>query len=121
MRLHREDSPTPNGTAFRIGRAACAALLTLVAVYAVEALVGTGGRLDSFFDNRIYYALLVGASSACVARAIAVRAERVPWLLLAGALTLWTIGDFYYYVVFSGNTDVPIPSVADGFTYSRSR
>jgi diguanylate cyclase (GGDEF)-like protein len=59
--------------------------------------------------------LLLAASLACLARGIAVKAERLPWLLLGVALALWTAGDLYYFFAFSLTADVPIPSVADAF------
>ena len=98
-----------------MGRLLCAALLAGTAVYAVEALLVTQGRLDSFFDNRVYYGLLVAASLTCLARGMFVRAERLQWLLLGTALSLWTAGDLYYYFVLSGRAEVPIPSIADAF------
>ena len=59
--------------------------------------------------------MLVAASLACLARGFAVKAERLPWLLLGIALALWTAGDLYYFFAFSGSADVPIPSVSDPF------
>ena len=59
--------------------------------------------------------MLVAASLACLARGFAVKAERLPWLLLGIALALWTAGDLYYFFAFSGTAEVPIPSVSDPF------
>jgi hypothetical protein len=59
--------------------------------------------------------LLVAASLACLARGFAVKAERLPWLLLGIALALWTAGDLYYFFAFSGTAEVPIPSASDPF------
>jgi two-component system cell cycle response regulator len=98
-----------------IGRVLCAALLALTGVYGIEALLGVHGPVDVFFDSWVYNGLLFGASVACLARGVAVKAERLPWLLLGIALALWTTGDLYYYFAFSGLADVPIPSVSDPF------
>ena len=73
------------------------------------------GRVDAFFDSWVYNGLLVAASLACLARGFAVKAERLPWLLLGIALALWTTGDLYYFFAFSGTADVPIPSLSDPF------
>jgi two-component system, cell cycle response regulator len=100
---------------FGIGRLLCAALLALAAAYGIEALLGVHGPVDAFFDSWIYNGLLVLASLACLVRGFAVKAERLPWLLLGIALALWTTGDLYYYFAFSGAADVPIPSVSDAF------
>jgi len=90
-------------------------LLAVTAAYGIEALLGAHGPVDSVFDSWVYNGLLVAASLACLARGIAVKAERLPWLLLGIALALWTAGDLYYFFAFSGNADVPIPSVSDLF------
>jgi len=100
---------------FGIGRLLCASLLALTAAYGMESLLGVHGPVDAFFDSWVYNGLLVLASVACVARGVAVKAERLPWLLLGIALALWTTGDLYYYFAFSGAGDVPIPSVSDPF------
>ena len=73
------------------------------------------GPVDAFFDSWVYNGLLVAASLACLARGFAVKAERLPWLLLGIALALWTTGDLYYFFAFSGTADVPIPSLSDPF------
>jgi diguanylate cyclase (GGDEF)-like protein len=89
-------------------------MLAFVAAYAVEALLGIHGGVDRFFDTWVYNGLLLASCACCLARAILVRAERLPWLLLSVGLLLWTTGDLYYF--FFLNTDsVPIPSVADPF------
>jgi diguanylate cyclase (GGDEF)-like protein len=107
--------PTPARGVFGIGRFLCVGLLAVTAAYGIEALLGAHGPVDSFFDSWVYNGLLVAASLACLARGIAVKAERLPWLLLGIALALWTAGDLYYFFAFSGNADVPIPSVSDLF------
>ena len=99
----------------RRGRLACAFLLAIVAVYAAESAFGPEGALDTFFDNWVYNGLLLAAGGLCLTRALLVRTERMPWLLLSSALMLWTTGDLYYYFFLSGSESVPIPSVADPF------
>jgi two-component system, cell cycle response regulator len=115
LRRIREIQAIPGRAVFPLGRMLCAALLTATAIYAVEALLVTQGRLDTFFDTRVYNGLLIAASAACLARGVLVRAERLPWLLLGTALALWTTGDLYYYFFLSGEATVPIPSVSDPF------
>ena len=87
----------------------------VTAAYGIEALLGLHGPVDAFFDSWVYNGLLITASLACLARGVAVRAERLPWLLLGAALALWTTGDLYYFFAFSSTANVPIPSVADAF------
>jgi diguanylate cyclase (GGDEF)-like protein len=115
LRRIREIQATPERVAFPVGRVLCAGLLLATTIYAVEALLVTQGRLDTFFDTRVYNGLLVASSLVCLGRGLFVRSERLPWLLLGTALALWTIGDLYYYFFLSGAPTVPIPSIADPF------
>jgi diguanylate cyclase (GGDEF)-like protein len=98
-----------------MGRFLCAILLLATAAYGIEALLGVRGPVDAFFDSWVYNGLLVAASLVCLARGIAIKAERLPWLLLGTALALWTAGDLYYYFAFSSSAVAPIPSLADPF------
>jgi diguanylate cyclase (GGDEF)-like protein len=115
LRHNREPHEAPGGVALLTGRLVCAALIAAVAVYAAEALLLSSGPVDRIFDEWVYNGLLLAACATCLARAITVRDERVPWLLLSAALLLWTTGDLYYYFFLSGSATVPIPSVADPF------
>jgi len=107
-------SPRPVGD-LRVGRLFCAALLALAGAYAVETVSGIHGSVDRFFDNWVYNGLLLAACACCLARAVLVRAERLPWLLMSCGLLLWTTGDLYYYFFLSASQNVPVPSVADPF------
>jgi len=114
LRHIRDRQVASAGANLRPGRMVCAALLVVVGLFAVEGLLGTQGAIDRLFNNWIYYGLLLGSGALCLARALLVRAERLPWFLMSAALLLWTAGDLYYYVVLSSRENVPIPSVADG-------
>src|SRR4029077_15240919 len=100
LRLYRDFFPAPARGVFGIGRFLCVVLLAATAAYGVESLLGGHGPVDAFFDSWVYNGLLVAASLACLARGFAVKAERLPWLLLGIALALWTTGDLYYYFAF---------------------
>ena len=115
LRRIREFQATPGGAAFPVGQMLCAGLVVATAVYAMESLVVSQGRVDAIFDTFVYNGLLVAASLVCLARGLLVRGERLPWLLLGTALALWTTGDLYYYFFLSGAAEVPIPSLADPF------
>ena len=115
MQRDRERSGQDHAAQRRLGRALCAILIAITALYAVETLSGRTGSIDFFFDNWVYNGLLLGSAAMCLARAFLVRGERVPWLLLGCALALWTTGDLYYYIFLSGDENVPIPSIADPF------
>jgi two-component system cell cycle response regulator len=115
LRFNRDRQDAPPGVNLHIGRLVCAALLAVVGAYALEAMLGTQGRIDWLFNNWIYNGLLIASGACCLARAVLVRVERLPWLLLGTALLLWTAGDLYYVFFLSGLESVPIPSVADPF------
>jgi two-component system cell cycle response regulator len=90
-------------------------LLALIfAVFVAHAAVGFGGdSADSFFENWVYDGLLLCAAGSCLLRAALFTRERLAWMLLGLALTVWTAGEIYYEVVLSGAGSVPIPSPAD--------
>jgi diguanylate cyclase (GGDEF)-like protein len=104
-----------NGDPLRAGRAACTALLVLVAAYAGETAVGLGGAVDGVFDVWVYNGLLLASGALCLLRAAFVPPERLPWLLLGCGLLLWTAGDLYYYFFLSGLENIPFPSLSDPF------
>ena len=110
MRHNRDRQETPAGVNLRPGRMVSAALLLVVGAFAVEALLGTQGSIDRLFNDWIYYGLLLASGGLCLARALLVRAERLPWLLLSAALLLWAAGDLYWYVVLSrpGEHSIPV-------------
>ncbi len=113
MRHNRDRQEAPAGVNLRPGRMVSAALLVVVGAFAVEALLGTQGSVDLLFNNWIYYGLLLASAGLCLARAVLVRAERLPWLLMGAALLLWAAGDLYWYVVLAAQENIPYPSVAD--------
>jgi diguanylate cyclase (GGDEF)-like protein len=115
LRHNRDHRAAPIGADLRIGRLLCAALLAVTGVYLIEALTGSHGSLDRFFDTWVYNGLLLASTAACLARGLLVRAERLPWLLLGTALLLWSIGDLYYLFFLSGLDEVSIPSLSDPF------
>jgi two-component system, cell cycle response regulator len=115
LRHNRVPRPARFRVDFRVGQLLCALLIALTGVYAVETLLNVHGDVDLFFDEWVYNALLVGASGACLARGLFVRAERVPWLLLGTGLSLWVVGDLYYLFFLSERDVIPIPSLSDPF------
>jgi two-component system cell cycle response regulator len=90
-----------------------AAVLTVAFVTFVVVGVG-GGWVYGFFTRAVYNAVLVLAVATIVLRAVAVRRERAAWLLLGGALLVWTVADIYFSLFVQDLDPIPIPSVADG-------
>ncbi len=80
-------------------------------------LYTTGGvgkpGLSAFFDDWVYHGVFLAAAAACVLRGVLVRAERLPWLLIAGGVSVWLAGDVYWTFRISKLDEVPYPSFAD--------
>ncbi|MDQ3777550.1 MAG: diguanylate cyclase [Actinomycetota bacterium] len=83
-------------------------------VFLVASNLGEPG-LEESRDAFLYNGLLVGGALLCLARALRVRNDRVPWLLIGLGLVAWAIGDIYYYAALSNLDEVPFPSLADAF------
>ena len=75
-------------------RTAIVALLSLGwALFTLHTLGAFGGAGADFFDDWVYIALLAGAAAACLGRALTFSSERLTWLLMAGAISVWTLGE----------------------------
>lgn len=66
-------------------------------------------------DGWFSYALEVAAPVLCAARAIRHRPERAVWALFALGTASYAAGDLYWVLFQGASTDVPSPSLADGF------
>jgi two-component system, cell cycle response regulator len=76
---------------------ALAALTALTAVLAVRLTVGLGSeRLETFADEWLYHAVMLGAAGLCLARAITHGGRRLPWALLGAAFLSWAAGSVYW-------------------------
>lgn len=117
MRHHGHPRPARAGEAALVGArggtALCFALVALLVVYFVQTLLGAGGGGSTDPGTWIYNTILIGSAFCCIARGLASRVERTPWLLLGLAMGLWTAGDLYYTFFLSELETVPVPSIAD--------
>ena len=96
-------------------------------LYALGALTGLGvlayvahivfwhgsEGLDNFFQDWVYCGATVGAGAMCLLRGIAVRKERLAWLLMGGGLLAWAGGDIAWTVLLADDPSPPYPSVSD--------
>lgn len=107
--------PAPAGAPTRDGlrRAFEVVLAVAWAAFLVHAVVPDGGRVSWWFDNGVYYALLLAATAGCVLRAVTVSHNRAAWALIGAGLATWTAGDVYYLVRLQPLDEVPVPSPAD--------
>jgi two-component system, cell cycle response regulator len=89
------------------------ALLAALFVAYVAHVSLAGGGENSFFNDWVYDAVMLGCAASCLLRAALVRQERVAWALLGVALLIWTGGEIYYEAILSTRASVPVPSPAD--------
>jgi two-component system cell cycle response regulator len=75
---------------------------------------GIGGeKLDAFFNDWLYNAVLVAAAIGCLVRgATGGRAAR-PWLLVGLGMGSWAAADIYYSVALAHLDEIPFPSIDD--------
>src|SRR5215217_455958 len=90
--------------------AVCAAWLVLHELRVVAFGAFDFAPLSSRFAHD---ALLLIAAAVCLGRGIAVRRERVAWLLIGSGVLAWTLGEVYYTAVLWDAEVIAIPSPAD--------
>jgi diguanylate cyclase (GGDEF)-like protein len=86
-------------------------LASLLAVHLLTA-IGVLGVPD-VVSEALYQVILVGAAGLCVARAVLVATERLPWLLFATGLVLWSAADLTYLVLYGIHGTPPFPAFTD--------
>jgi two-component system cell cycle response regulator len=94
----------------RIALAICAAWL---GVHEVQVVAFPHAQLAPLDNRFVHDVVLVIASAAILARGVAVRRERVTWLLLGAGALAWTFGEIYYTAVLWSKSSPPLPSPAD--------
>jgi len=97
------------------------------ALYALGALTGLGvlaygahiafwrgsEGLDNFFQDWVYCGATVGAGAMCLLRGIAIRKERLAWLVMGAGLMAWAGGDITWTVLLADDPSPPYPSLSD--------
>src|SRR4051812_44237874 len=95
-------------------RAAPLAAITAFAVYCAHLGFGLGGAgSDWFFNDFVYNGLELLAAGACFARALLVKGERAPWLVVGAGLFCYFAGDVFWTLFLSDSASPPFPSPAD--------
>ena len=87
-------------------------LVVLVAHLAFDAVGGSGP--SRLLDGWLYSFLMIAGGIAILARVILVREERLAWSMIGAGALAWAAGDIYWVIAFSGDAEVPYPSIADG-------
>ena len=78
-----------------------------------SALGWARATLDNFFQYWVYCGVSVAAGAMCLLRAIAVREERMAWLVMGFGLLSWAGGDITWALFLADDPDPPYPSVSD--------
>jgi diguanylate cyclase (GGDEF)-like protein len=99
----------------RAGLLGLGALTALgVLAYAAHAAFGLGSPgLDDFFQDFVYCGVTVGAGTMCVLRGLAVRRERLAWLVMGAGVFAWAGGDITWTVLLANDPSPPYPSLSD--------
>jgi two-component system cell cycle response regulator len=85
----------------------------LLLAFALHAALWHGDHLDGFFNDWVYNGLVVAAAGFCLVRAARYRVDRLPWLLLGLALSLWAGAEITSTAYLAKLDDPPYPSIAD--------
>lgn len=92
----------------------CVAAALMAALTLELATNAAGTDVTKAFIDYVYNFLLFAGAGFCLWRAIAIREERVPWLIVGFAIVSWTAADIVWTAVYSGDPNAPYPSIADG-------
>ena len=68
---------------------------------------------NRFYDIWLYNALILGGGLMCVARGLAVRRERLAWLVLGAGMLSWSAADLLWSLHYANQDAPPYPSVSD--------
>lgn len=93
-------------------RAACAALLALVILEALEETSVLGGPVR-LYRIGFHDTVLVGATALCLGRAWRRRQDRRAWLAFGCGLAIWTVGSTLWHGLYGLGRDAPYPSISD--------
>jgi two-component system, cell cycle response regulator len=86
-----------------------------MAMFVLQAATGLGGDAASqVFQDYVYNALLLAGGAFCLWRAVAIREERLAWLLMGAGIVAWTGADVLWTTVYGDDASPPYPSLADG-------
>ena len=88
--------------------------ILLTAAFTLRAPGHLGGQpADAFFIQYVYDAIAATVALLCLWRAVAVRAERPLWVLVASAMLCNVAGNEIYTALYGATDSPPVPSWAD--------
>jgi two-component system, cell cycle response regulator len=95
-------------------RACWYAAAGLMAAFTVQVSTNAAGSgVNDFFQTYLYNALLFAGAGFCLWRAVAIREERVAWLVIGFAIVSWTAADIVWTAIYTNDPNAPYPSIAD--------
>jgi two-component system cell cycle response regulator len=106
-----EGSPRQR-SALRVCWCVAAALMAGLTLELATNAAGVG--VTKAFMDYVYNFLLFAGAGFCLWRAVAIREERVPWLIVGFAIVSWTAADIVWTAVYADDPNAPYPSIADG-------
>lgn len=86
-------------------------LAILVATHLLNALGLLG--LPVVASETLYQLIMIGAAALCVAGALRAGRERLPWLLFAGGMVLWSAADLCFLALYGSSGSPPFPNFTD--------
>ena len=105
--------PPVSTTTRRVLRTTQVLAFLALAAFTLHAALWRGDGLDDFFNDWVYNALVLTAAASCLARALMIRTQRLPWLLLGIGLVLWSGAEITNTVYLTKLAAPPYPSIAD--------
>ncbi|MDX6648456.1 MAG: hypothetical protein QOJ97_407 [Solirubrobacteraceae bacterium] len=93
-----------------------AALLAILVADVAHAAVNLGGHgLDSLFQDWVHNGLMAAAAALCLLRAVRGPGERAGWAWAGIGLTLYTLGEVSWVVLYADDANPPYPGPSDAF------
>ncbi len=96
-----------------LSRALLGGLTVLLGLYTAHLALGVGttGLASRLLEDWLYNALIVVTGLVCASRALVRDSERLAWLLLGAAITVWGLGNAYWSLLLADQNQ--FPSAAD--------
>src|SRR5215216_1720590 len=101
----------PQRLALRVCWCVAALLMVLFTLQVATGAAGPG-TTKAFIDY-VYNFLLFAGAGFCLWRGVAVREERLQWLIVGVAIASWTAADIVWTAVYADDPNAPYPSIAD--------
>jgi two-component system cell cycle response regulator len=103
----------PQLTARRPATPVLFAITAAFAVCTVEFLFHVSGGFRGFLNDWVYDNVVFAAGAAVLARGIAVKRDRLAWILMGLAVVSWGAGDTVWTLTLGNDPSPPAPSFAD--------